>query len=358
MPMALEGIRVLDLATGQQGPVAAAMLADMGAEVLKVEEKGKGDPGRYVKTTSPSGDPFPLSYYFENNNRNKKSVALDFRSEGGLKVIYRLAELADVFVSNFPLTTLRDLGLDYDSLSARNPRIIYAVTTGLGSKGPDRDKPANDYTAQFLGGILSHGLRDGPVPFWGGLSEQEDAMLMAYGIVTALFTRERTGVGQEVYSSLLGSQINWGSLNAQACLFYGNVPWSMRRDEADSPFFHSYQAKDGKWLCLGFLTEIRDWPTLCRVLEREDLEFDPRFDSNKKRTSLNKKLLIDVLSEVFAQKDMAEWGEKLNQTDLGWAEMRDYEMLATDPQVLTNNYVVDFEHPKVGPIQMVGCPFG
>ena len=356
MPMALDGIRILDLTTGQQGPVATALLADMGADVIKIEDKGVGDPGRQVKTRIPGKEPFPLSYYFENNNRNKRGIALDFRSESGRKVIYRLVETADVFVSNFTIVALTDLGFDYATLSGLNPRIIYAVATGMGHTGPDRDKPASDITAQFLGGIQSHGNRDGPVPFWGGLAEQEDAILMAFGITTALITRERTGIGQEVYSSLLGSQINWGALNVQSNLFNSTEPWGMRREAPLSPFWNYYQAKDDEWLCLGFLQESKDWPTLCRVLEREDLEFDPRFDSNPKRTRINNKVLIPILREAFAQKTLAEWEEILNKTDLGWAKLHDYEMVTTDPQVVENQYVVDFDHPKVGPIQMVGVP--
>jgi len=148
MPLALEGIRVLDLTTGQQGAVSAAMLADMGAEVIKIEEKGTGDPGRNVRTEVPGKEPFPLSYFFENNNRNKKGIALNFISEGGQQAVYRLVKSSDVFLSNYPLATLAVLRFDYPTLSDINEKIVYAVTTGLGPKGPDKDKPANDITAQ------------------------------------------------------------------------------------------------------------------------------------------------------------------------------------------------------------------
>ena len=356
MPMALEGIRVIELTTYQQGPVAGALLADMGAEVIKIEEKGKGDPGRSVKTRVPGKEPFPLSYYFENNNRNKKGIALDFRSAGGRLIIHRLVESADVFLSNFSTSTLKDLGLDYQTLSDINDKIVYAVASGLGTRGPDKDKPSSDITAQFLGGIQNHDNRDGPVPFWGGLASQQDAILMAFGIVTALIARKRRGMGQEVHSSLLGSQVNWGALNVQSNIFNGREPWGMKRESPLSPFWNYYQTKDGRWLCLGFLQESRDWPTLCRVLEREDLEFDPRFDSNPKRTRINNLVLIPIMREAFARKTLAQWEQILNETDLGWAMLHDYEMVATDPQVVENGYIVDFQHPKVGPIQMVGIP--
>ena len=356
MPMVLEGITVIELATDQQGPVAGALLADMGADVIKIEDKDLGDPGRNVRGETPGQEPFPISYYFENNNRNKRGVALDYGTEAGRDVIRNLVSRADIFLSNFPISTLADMGLDYPRLSAANDKLIYAVSTGMGPAGPDKDKPINDIAAQFLGGILSHGNSDGPIPFWGGMANQEDALLLAFGIVTALIARERHGVGQEVYSALLGSQINWAALNVQSNIFNKKEPWGMRREAPLSPFWNYYQAKDGGWLCLGFLQESRDWHTLCQVLEREDLEFDPRFDSNPKRTKENNHVLIPIMREAFAQKPLAEWEEILGKHDLGWSKLNDYESLTDDPQVVANDYVVDFEHPKVGPVQLVGIP--
>ena len=244
--------------------------------MLKIELKDVGDPGRNVRTEVPGQEPFPLSYYFENNNRNKKGVAVDYTSRAGRDVVYRLVETSDVFISNFPIKTLDEMGFDYETLHGRNSKIIYAVATAFGPRGPDRDKPATGDTVQLHGGVLSHGNSDGPVPFWGGLAEQEDAILMAYGIVSALIARERHGIGQEVYSSMLGSQINWAALNVQGNLFNGVEPWGMRRDMPLSPVWNFYLTSDEKWIALGFLKEAKDWPDLCRTLEREDLEFDPQ----------------------------------------------------------------------------------
>ena len=357
MPMAMEGIRVVDLTTGQQGPVAAAMLADMGAEVLKIELKDVGDPGRNVRTEVPGQEPFPLSYYFENNNRNKKGVAVDYTSQAGRDVVYRLVETSDVFLSNFPITTLEEMGFDYETLQGRNPKIIYAVATAFGPTGPDKDKSATGDTVQLHGGVLSHGNSDGPVPFWGGLAEQEDAILMAYGIVSALIARERHGIGQEVYSSMLGSQINWAALNVQGNLFNGVEPWGMRRDMPLSPVWNFYLTKDREWIALGFLKEAKDWPDLCRTIEREDLEFDPRFDSNAKRTGENSEILLKILEDLFAERTLEEWITRMKRSDIAWSVLNDYDSLSRDEQVVANEYVVDFDHPKVGPVQMVGVPF-
>lgn len=357
MPMPLDGIRVVDLTTGQQGPVAGAMLADMGADVFKIEQKGEGDPGRKVRDTPPGKEPFPLSYYFENNNRNKRGVALDIKTRSGRDVVLRLAEASDVFLSNFPMAALKELGFDYLTLSKRNPKLVYALATGRGPKGPDKDKPTSDVTTQFLSGYLSHDSLDGPVPFWGGLSDQQDAILMAFGIAAALIARERTGEGQEIYSSLLGSQINWTSLNIQANIFNGTSPWGMQYDQMSSPFFKMYKTKDHKWMILGFLSETQSWPKLCRAIEREDLEFDPRFDTNEKRTKTNRELMMQLLKDLIAERTLDEWDKLLGATDLGWSPLNDYAAVTTDPQVVENEYVVDFEHPRIGPIQMVGIPF-
>ena len=142
--------------------MAGALLADMGADVIKIEDKDLGDPGRNVRTETPGQEPFPLSYYFENNNRNKRGVALDYGTEAGREVIRNLISRSDIFLSNFPIPTLADMGLDYPRLSAANEKLIYAVSTGMGPTGPDKDKPINDIAAQFLGGILSHGTRMAP----------------------------------------------------------------------------------------------------------------------------------------------------------------------------------------------------
>jgi len=190
--MPLEGVRVLDASIFQAGPVATAMLGDMGADVIKIEESTSGDLGRYFKILGTDEPESPFAY-FENNNRSKRSLAINLKKDKAREVIYRLAEQCDVFVSNFKSSALKRLGLDYDTLFKHNPKIIYAVGYGYGKKGPHSDQPALDLAAQARGGIMS--ITSGN-PGWvgGGMADQLSGLMLAYGIMTALFVRERTGV--------------------------------------------------------------------------------------------------------------------------------------------------------------------
>ncbi len=354
--MALEGVRVIDMTIWQQGPVATAMLADMGAEVIKIEERQHGDPGRYSDNVDQEGNRFPLSFYFESNNRDKKSVAINLKTEAGREVLYRLVKKSDVFASNFRKKALERLGLDYPVLRQHNPRLIYALATGYGPRGPDKDRASNDLAAQCLGGMLSQEGSSPPAPIWAGMADQVAAMVLAYGVVLALFARERTGLGQEVDTSLLGSQILLGAINVQDYLFSGKVSWQLGRDEPVSPFWHVYKTKGDRWLSIGFLEEHRYWRDLCRALGLEHLEKDPRFDTNEKRTSQNKAVLVEILQQTIAEKSLEEWSSILSKEDFVWAPVRDYSEVVNDPQVLENEYIVDVKHPNLGNIRMTGVP--
>ena len=201
--MPLEGIRVIDASIFQAGPVAGAMLGDMGADVIKIEESASGDLGRYFQILG-TDEPEPPFAYFESNNRNKKSLAINLKKDKAREVIYRLVKKSDVFLSNFRPSALERLGLDYASLFKHNPKVIYAMGNGYGTKGPHADQPALDLAVQARGGIMS--ITSGN-PGWvgGGMADQLTGLMLAYGIMTALFVRERTGIGQEVDVS-----ISWG----------------------------------------------------------------------------------------------------------------------------------------------------
>src|SRR5713101_3181824 len=209
MPKPLEGIRVLDWTIWQQGPVSTMMLGDLGAEVIKIEDRVGGDPGRGVMSiggaaTNTAGN---RNYYFETNNRHKKSITLDLKKPEGRDIVYKLIEKSDVFVQNFRKGVAGRLGLDYQELSARNPRIIYASSSGYGPYGPDSGEPSFDYLAQARSGVMNIASVDTDEPIYlnGGIADQMGAIMLAYGIMTALVARERYGVGQEVSASHLGS---------------------------------------------------------------------------------------------------------------------------------------------------------
>ncbi len=351
----LDGVRILDMTVGQQGPVATAMLADMGAEVIKIEDRRGGDSGRYM--TAMMGAKVAQNFYFENNNRSKRSLRVDLKKEEGREVIYKLLETYDVFVTNFREEAVRRLGMDYASLSARCPSLVYAVAYGFGKEGPDSGKPALDLAAQARGGIWSiSGEPDQPPPRIGaGMADQVGAGILAYGIMLALFSRERTGKGQEVNTSLLGSQAWLGSLSLQAYLFYGRTAAPVARDKSGNPLWSIYRCRDGKWLCLAMLGSDPYWHAFCAAAQIEELEKDPKFETHVTRTQ-NAVALIEILDEKFGSQDRQYWEERFSSTDLIWAPANDYAEVAADPQMMANNYIVEVDHPTHGQVKMVGSP--
>jgi len=358
LSMPLEGIRILDMTTGQHGPVATQMLADMGADVIKVEGPASMDGGRGM--VAIAGSDVPRNSYFENNNRNKRAITVDLKKEKGKELIYRLVEKSDVFVTNYREAAVKELGLDCDTLTRLNPRLIYAIGYGFGRYGPDNDKPALDFAAQARGGIWSISGEPGepPARIGAGIADQVGAGILAYGIMLALFARERTGEGQEVNTSLLGSQAWLGSVVLQHYLFSGEaVPSVSRvsRKEIRNPLWSVYECQDGKWLCLAMLGADPYWPDFCQVMGIETLENDPRFENQLVRME-NAPELIKILDERFASKTRQEWIQLLNEKELIWAPVNDYADLAADPQMAANDYIVDIEHPTYGPVKIVGLP--
>jgi formyl-CoA transferase len=361
MSMPLEGIRVLDMTIFQHGPAATTYLADMGAEVIKVEDTVHGDPGRGVTSllgalmdgTAASG----LNYYFEAHNRNKKGIAVNLKTEGGREAIYRLVKNSDVFVTNYQQATLERLGIDYPTLDRINPRLIYARASGYGPFGPDKDLPGFDTTAQARSGLMSLVSEPGRPPGDAGLGtiDQVGAMVLAYGLMVALWAREKTGLGQEVNTSLLGSAISAQAMWMQSYLLSGQLPTKVSRDKARSPFWNSYQGRDGRWLVLAMARSEEYWPALCRVIGRQNLLDDPRFQSHELRLE-NGTELVSILDQAFATRPAAEWVRQLQEHGLICDLVRTYDEIARDPQVWANNYLAKLDHGIAGNIEVVGIP--
>jgi len=245
MPMPLEGVRVVDWTIWQQGPVSTMMLGDLGAEVIKIEDRVSGDPGRGVMSiggtmTGVSGQ---RNYYFEVNNRHKKSLTLDLKRPEAKEIVYKLIEKSDVFVQNFRKGVAARLGLDYQALSQYNPKLIYASASGYGPEGPDSGEPSFDYMGLARSGIMNAvGEPDmDPQNITGGIADQMGAIMLAYGIMTALFTRERFGIGQEVDTSHLGSMMALQGLNLACRLTLGKEFRRSYRAKAPNPLWNHYK---------------------------------------------------------------------------------------------------------------------
>lgn len=359
MARPLDGIRVLDWTIFQQGPVATMMLGDLGAEVIKLEERVGGDPGRGVMQIAGSktgGD--KRNYYFEANNRQKKSLTLDLKKPEAREIVYKLVEQSDVFVQNFRKGVAAKLGLDYETLSRHNPKLIYASATGYGPNGPDSGEPSFDYMGLARSGIMNAlGEPDmDPMNITGGIADQMGAIMLAHGIVVALLARERLGVGQEVNTSHLGSMMALQGLNLACRLTLGKEFKRFYRTEAVNPLWNHYKCQDDKWICLAMPQADRYWSDFCQALGIAELEKDPRFENMRVRGK-NAKALIAILDEIWASKPRDEWMRILKTGgDFIYTIVNSITDLPDDQQMIDNDYVVDYDHPSWGPTKIVGSP--
>jgi len=360
MKMPLSGVRVLDWTIWQQGPVASAMLGDLGADVIKIEDRVGGDPGRGMTRIAGLSTKLAAehNFYFENNNRNKKGITIDLKQEKGREIIYRLAEKADVFVQNFRQGVAQRLGLDYATLVKYNPQLIYATASGYGPKGPDSTMPTFDRMGLARSGMMTVlGEPDmPPLMIMGAIADQMGAIMLAYAVLAALVARERLGVGQEVDVSQLGSMIQLQGLTVAAALSLGRPFPRRKRTQEGNPLSNHYQCGDGKWISLAMLQADRYWSDFCRALGVQDLEKDPRFHNMEAR-SQHCEEFIATLDKVFATKPRDEWIKILKETgDLIYAPVNDILDVTQDPQVLANDYITDFDHPVFGKMKVVGTP--
>jgi crotonobetainyl-CoA:carnitine CoA-transferase CaiB-like acyl-CoA transferase len=334
----LEGIRILDLTIWQQGTYATAMLADLGADVIKVEERQAGDPGRHAWVDPDLG----LSSYFEAHNRSKRSIAIDLKHPDGRDVLLRLATTADAFVNNFRIAAIKRLGLDYESLRAINPALVYVQASGFGPNGPDADAGAFDFLAQARGGFASTNgeADDPPIPAQVPIADQVGALHAANALLTGLVSRNITGEGAKYDTSLLGSQISLQAFDINTHLFTGKLrPRAMRG--GSRPFWRLYRAGDGHWFVIGMLLD-RAWDDLCGVIGRPEIATEERFDHFIKRVGTNARDLIAILDDVFATKPARHWVDRLNEIGMFSALVQDYSELAADPQAIENGYIHEF----------------
>ena len=358
MAMPLDGIRVIDWTIWQQGPVCSAMLGDLGADVIKIEERVGGDPGRGMAKMSGIDMSDKPNFYFEANNRNKRGITLDLKKPEGREIVYKLVETADVFVQNFRKGVADRLGLGYAELKRINPRLIYATASGYGPEGPESGDPSFDQLGLARSGImLAAGEPDmPPLAIAGGIADQMGAIMLAYGVLAALLARERFGIGQAIDGSHLGSMMALQGLSVSARLMWGFAIPRMPRKFQANPLWNHYQCQDGRWICLGMLQPDRYWADFARAIGRPELASDERFVDLRVRAA-NAGAAIEILDAVFASKPLAEWMRILRAGgDFIFCQVNAVDDLPDDPQVRANDYVVDFQHPRFGPTQVIGLP--
>jgi crotonobetainyl-CoA:carnitine CoA-transferase CaiB-like acyl-CoA transferase len=298
------------------------------------------------------------NYYFEANNKHKKSIALNLKQPEAREIVYRLAARSDVFVQNFRKGVANRLGLGYADLAAINPRIIYASASGYGPEGPDSGEPSFDYLGQARSGIMN-AIGSGstaPTYVYGGIADQMGAIMLAYGVLAALFARERTGIGQEVDASHLGSMMALQGLNVVARTIMGKEFPRNTRANAYNPLWNHYRCADDKWISLAMLQPDRYWKDFCEVVGKVELIEDPRFADVKTRGK-NSAAVVAIFDGVFATRPRHEWMRILKgRGDFIYTIVNSVTDLPDDPQVRANDYVVDYDHPALGSLTLLGMP--
>jgi formyl-CoA transferase len=335
------GLKVLDVASFIAGPAATTVLSDFGAEVIKIEPPGIGDPYRYFYRTPPNPS-LPDNYTWQLTNRNKRSIVLDLKNPRAAEILTRLATWADVFVTNFPPRVKKALKITYDEVAPLNPRLIYADITGYGERGPEADKPGFDITAYWARSGLMEYTHDAgsppatPIP---GIGDHATAMSLYAGIVTALYRRERTGKGSHVSTSLIAEGAWATAAWLQAALWGAKFALGDRRKPENPLAGGTYRSADGRWLLLAFVETEKNWPVFAKAVGRPDLAADARFADAKARAA-NAEALVAELDRIFGAKPLDHWKKTLDAARLPYGVAQVPEEIVNDPQLRANEIIV------------------
>ena len=342
---ALSGITVLEFASYVSGPYAGMMLSDLGAEVIKIESPDGGDPFRGWGAADYSAT-------FGSVNRNKKSVALDLKSEAGRMAAQALAATADVLIENYRSGTMDRLGLGYESLKARNPRLVYASITGFGRTGPYAGRAGYDTVGQAMSGLLSVLTDlDDPKPMGISLSDHLTGMMAAYGTLGALMARERTGRGQLVETSLLSATIAFLGENAARFFETGRKP--TRETRARSAQVYAFVDVRGRGFVVHLSSPTKFWHNLAQVAGHPEWQNDPRFKTKRDRQE-NYETLRAMLAGIFVTAEREHWLKLMLEHDVPSAPIYTLDEVFADPQVKHLGLKREVPHPKVGQVALVG----
>jgi CoA:oxalate CoA-transferase len=352
MARPLEGITILDLTWILSGPYASMVLCDLGAEVIKVERPPHGDISR---TTGPYQNGWS-AYYFS-VNRGKKSVAIDLNIPEGRDLFLRMAEKVDVVMENFTPGTMERLGIGYEALRQRNPRLVFASTSGFGQTGPYRDRPALDIIVQAMGGVMSITGEPGGRPVRPGVSYGDIAagLYTAVGVLAALHERERSGLGQAVDISMLDCQVSVLENAISRYYVSGEVPKPIGTRHPVATPFQAFPTADGYIVvALGFGV-VDQWTLLCSLIETPELIDDPRFDTGPKRT-INHALLEPLLESAFRRRTTADWLDLLLEHQVPCGPIQGIDQVVRDPQVLSRGMIREVTQRTAGTIPIANTP--
>ncbi len=353
----LSGLRVIDCGTYIAGPSTATIMADFGAEVIKIERPPYGDPYRHLSFL-PGMPISDLNYCWLLDARNKKSLALNLQDEAGCEALHRLVETADVFITNYPPQLSAKLKVLYEDLAALNPRLIYAHITGYGEAGADIDKPGYDTTAYWArsgltGLIYDLTVQAGATPC--GTGDHAVGLALFGSIMLALYQRQMTGRGTKVSTSLMATGAWSNSCQIQAALVGAVFPARRTRFTTLNPLVNQYQTRDGQRFIFCCLDTANDWGRICRAIGRTDLINDPRYNTPQARSQHGEEIVL-LLDEAIGSKDMAEWEILFQEKGVIWGLIPTMDRVANDPQMQSSGVFTELEHPLHGKLQTVSSP--
>ena len=359
MAKPLEGIKVIEIGQEIQGPFAGLFLADLGADVVKVENKETGDLSRWMAASligGPSVRNAAVSHYFIAMNRGKRSITADLKNPAAIEIVRRMVKAYDVLLTNYRPGVLDRLGLGYEEVRKLNPRIVYAQGSSWGPKGPWVMRPSRDTLAQAASGIMAKtGMPNDP-PLAAGIfvADHTGALSLAGGILAALVARERTGTSQKVDVSIYGTMIAMQGMEINYTSITGQEP---ERAGRGHQFLHgvwgAFPTKDGH-ICIAGVDDKR-WPAFCQILGIEELEKDPEYGDNVTRNFHGEKIQ-SVLDLIFPKKTSKEWLTALNHADILATEVVDYRTMLQSEQARVNGYLKELDHPVAGKVLVTGTP--
>jgi crotonobetainyl-CoA:carnitine CoA-transferase CaiB-like acyl-CoA transferase len=360
----MQGVRILEVAEHTFVPAASAILADWGAEVIKIEHPERGDAMRGLASSGVMPSMGAVHVLLEHSNRGKKSIGIDVSTEQGLDLIYRLAATSDVFLTNKLPAVRKKLRIEPDDIRAHNPNIIYVSGTGAGERGPDANKGGYDFLSYWCRASSAMGTTPTDVDYLAGqpgpgYGDSIGGMTIAGGILGALFHRERTGEALPVDVSLLGVGM-WAMSPAIALSLQLDFPWRPGPSSGGgagpaNPLVGTYRTEDGKFLAFSCLQGFKYWPGACRAIGRDDLVTDERFSSHESLAT-NAGVARKILAEVFRAAPLSEWRERLDSFDGQWAVAQDTLEVTADPQVEANGYLGEAVTPEGVPFTLVTTP--
>ena len=356
----LAGVRIIEVAQWWFVPAAGAVLADWGADVLKIEHPVSGDPQRGLMTSGLIPSTGGINFMVEQPNRGKRSIGIDLSHPKGLELLHRLVESADVFLTNFLPAARRRLRIDLEDIRRVNPKIIYVRGHGHGVRGPDNEKGGYDAASFWCRGGIGQALTppsaNAPIMQRAAFGDSTGALAIAGGIAAALFHRERTGEGLEVDVSLLGNAVWVLAPDIVAAMAYGfELPRAGEMPGVPNALVNTYPCADGRQLVLMMLQHDRYWPIFCKAVRREDWLADPRFNPDPVRAQ-NQADLVAELKAMFAGQPRGHWAALLNESECIWGPVQSPLEVVEDRQVVANHYILDVERAGAESVRVSASP--